>query len=77
MLAIDTLVRYSLATSLAYVSPDRLAAGQTEYAQRLSPQLLFSEQCTVDELSASCTIFTGVDSPDDLGLGPAKRQKPM
>ena len=51
MLAIDTLVRYSLATSLAYVSPDRLAAGQTEYAQRLSPQLLFSEQCTVDELS--------------------------
>ena len=66
MLAIDTLVRYSLATSLAYVSPDRLAAGQTEYAQRLSPQLLYSEQCTVDELSASCTIFTGVDSPDDL-----------
>ena len=66
MLAIDTLLRYSLATSLAYVSPDRLAAGQTEYAQRLSPQLLFSEQCTVDELSASCTIFTGVDRPDDL-----------
>ena len=48
MLAIDTLVRYALATSLAYVSPDRIAAGQTEYAQRLSPQLLFSEQCTVD-----------------------------
>ena len=66
MLAIDTLVRYSLATSLAYVSPDRLAAGQTEYAQRLSPQLLFSEQCTVDELSASCTVFAGVDRPDDL-----------
>jgi hypothetical protein len=65
MLAIDTLVRYSLATSLAYVSPDRLAAGQTEYAQRLSPQLLFSEQCTVDELSASCTVFAGVDRPDD------------
>ena len=63
MLPLDTLVRYSLATSLAYLPPDRLGTGTEPYALRLAPHLQFAEQVTVDALSASCTLFHG---PDEL-----------
>jgi len=66
MLSTDLLVRYSLATSLAYLPPDRLAAGDSAYARRLAPYLKPAEQISVDSLAASCTVFTGVKQPDEL-----------
>mmetsp|Transcript_48215 Transcript_48215/g.108587 ORF Transcript_48215/g.108587 Transcript_48215/m.108587 type:complete len:262 (-) Transcript_48215:533-1318(-) len=68
MIAIDSAVRLSLTASLAYLSPDQLAAGRSEYSQRLRPHLQFAEQVTVDELSASCTLFTaGVQDESTAG----------
>ena len=64
--SVDTLVRYSLAASLAYSPPDRLSAGSSEYAQRLAPHLQFAEQVSVDELAASATVFTGVEEDELL-----------
>lgn len=58
---LDTALRYSLAASLAYKSPECLAGGGTEYARRLAPTSRFAEQVNVEELSASCTLFNMVD----------------
>ena len=64
---VETALRYSLAASLAYLPSERLASGRSDYAQRLSPQLQFAEQVTIDELAASCTIFEGADDGAHAG----------
>ena len=64
---VETALRYSLAASLAYLPLERLAAGRSDYAQRLSPHLKFAEQVTIDELAASCTIFEGSEGGAHAG----------
>ena len=56
---IDRAVRLSLACSLAYVSPQ--SARNTDYAQRLAPQLRVTDAVEVPELRASATILEGPD----------------
>ena len=59
MLLTDVAVRYSLAASLAYLPPQQLATGASDYAKRLS--FAFLQQVTIDDLAASATIFSADD----------------
>lgn len=57
IMLLETALRYSLAASLAYQHPSKLAAGDATYARQLAPHLTFAQQITVDDLCASATIF--------------------